>query len=71
MKRLPQQSGNSICPYHVCSRLSGISPFMGEDDKQTLQKVKRGYWDFEDEVWDSISQEAKEFLKAVLVLNPK
>ncbi|XP_038047068.1 myosin light chain kinase, smooth muscle-like isoform X2 [Patiria miniata] len=51
--------------------LSGISPFMGEDDKQTLIKVKRGYWDFEDEVWDDISDEAKEFLKAVMVLDPK
>ncbi|XP_022101989.1 striated muscle-specific serine/threonine-protein kinase-like [Acanthaster planci] len=51
--------------------LSGMSPFMGDDDKQTLMKVKRGYWDFDDEVWDSISDEAKEFLKAVLVLDPK
>ena len=52
-------------------RLSGISPFMGDDDKQTLLKVRRGYWDFDDDVWLNISLEAKEFLKMVLVLDPK
>ena len=44
---------------------------MGDDDKQTLLKVRRGYWDFDDDVWLNISLEAKEFLKMVLVLDPK
>lgn len=52
--------------------LSGLSPFMGDDDFETLQNVSEGEYDFEDddEIFESISQEAKDFIEELLVLEP-
>nr|XP_006823009.1 PREDICTED: striated muscle-specific serine/threonine-protein kinase-like [Saccoglossus kowalevskii] len=50
--------------------LSGISPFMGEDDKDTLVNVKNGKWSFEDEVFNKVTEEAKDFISRLLVLDP-
>ncbi|XP_071104533.1 twitchin-like isoform X3 [Haliotis cracherodii] len=47
--------------------LSGLSPFAGEDDLETLQNVKRCDWDFDEEAFSNVSQEAKAFIKALLV----
>ena len=53
--------------------MSGISPFLGEDDGETLQNVTAGEYDFEDEdgAFDKISEEAKEFVSELLCLRPK
>ncbi|PIK40412.1 putative striated muscle-specific serine/threonine-protein kinase-like [Apostichopus japonicus] len=48
--------------------LSGCSPFMGEDDRQTLVNVRDGDWEFEEDIWDNISEEAKDFIAKVLVV---
>lgn len=48
--------------------LSGLSPFMGDTDAETLTNVQLAEWDFDDPVFDDISDEAKEFISGLLVL---
>ncbi|KAI4489747.1 hypothetical protein M0804_003929 [Polistes exclamans] len=48
--------------------LSGISPFRGVNDKETLTKIRQGAWDFDDR-WKNISNEAKDFIRKLLVYN--
>ncbi|XP_055331451.1 twitchin-like isoform X3 [Paramacrobiotus metropolitanus] len=47
--------------------LSGLSPFAGEDDVETLRNVKACDWDFEDEAFAGVSEEAKDFIQKLLV----
>ncbi|GAV09499.1 hypothetical protein RvY_19031-2 [Ramazzottius varieornatus] len=47
--------------------LSGLSPFMGDDDTETLSNVTNAEWDFEDECFDTISDDAKDFITNLLV----
>uniref|UniRef100_A0A8C8DNN8 Myosin light chain kinase, smooth muscle n=1 Tax=Oryzias sinensis TaxID=183150 RepID=A0A8C8DNN8_9TELE len=52
---------------HVClSSLSGLSPFMGDSDNETLSNVTSASWDFEDEAFDEISDNAKDFITNLL-----
>ncbi|XP_064634017.1 twitchin-like isoform X9 [Lineus longissimus] len=50
--------------------LSGLSPFAGEDDLETLQNVKRGTWDFDSEGFKNISDEGKDFIRKCLQKQP-
>ena len=44
---------------------------MGDTDQETLSNVTAAKWDFDDEVFDEISEDAKDFLQKLLVKNPK
>uniref|UniRef100_A0A8C2ZNS5 Myosin light chain kinase, smooth muscle n=1 Tax=Cyclopterus lumpus TaxID=8103 RepID=A0A8C2ZNS5_CYCLU len=46
--------------------LSGLSPFMGDNDNETLSNVTSASWDFEDEAFDEISDTAKDFITNLL-----
>ncbi|XP_018597169.2 myosin light chain kinase, smooth muscle isoform X1 [Scleropages formosus] len=46
--------------------VSGLSPFMGDNDNETLSNVTSATWDFEDEAFDEISDEAKNFISSLL-----
>ncbi|KAM9804800.1 myosin light chain kinase, smooth muscle-like [Neosynchiropus ocellatus] len=46
--------------------LSGLSPFMGDNDNETLSNVTSATWDFEDEAFDEISDNAKDFISNLL-----
>uniref|UniRef100_A0A672SJS5 Myosin light chain kinase, smooth muscle n=1 Tax=Sinocyclocheilus grahami TaxID=75366 RepID=A0A672SJS5_SINGR len=46
--------------------VSGLSPFMGDNDNETLSNVTSATWDFEDEAFDEISDEAKDFIGNLL-----
>lgn len=46
--------------------VSGLSPFMGENDNETLANVTSATWDFEDEAFDEISDQAKDFISSLL-----
>nr|XP_012153983.1 PREDICTED: muscle M-line assembly protein unc-89-like isoform X1 [Megachile rotundata] len=48
--------------------LSGISPFRGINDKETLSKIREGKWDFDDR-WKNISEDAKDFIRSLLMYN--
>ncbi|XP_046394309.1 serine/threonine-protein kinase MARK2-like [Ischnura elegans] len=47
--------------------LSGLSPFMGETDVETMANVTIAKYDFEDEAFNEISEDAKDFIKKLLV----
>ncbi|XP_044165978.1 myosin light chain kinase, smooth muscle-like isoform X1 [Acropora millepora] len=50
--------------------LSGLMPFSGEDDHQTLVKVAKADWDFDDDCFDDLSHDAMEFIEGLLVKDP-
>nr|XP_006823011.1 PREDICTED: titin-like [Saccoglossus kowalevskii] len=47
--------------------LSGLSPFLGDDDQETLRNVSKSEWDFDEEAFDDISDEALDFIEKLLV----
>eukprot|EP00062_Callorhinchus_milii_P005755 gi/632945559/ref/XP_007888128.1/ PREDICTED: myosin light chain kinase, smooth muscle isoform X1 [Callorhinchus milii] len=46
--------------------VSGLSPFMGDNDNETLANVTSATWDFDDEAFDEISEDAKDFISGLL-----
>ncbi len=48
-------------------RLSGLSPFMGENDNDTYANINRANYDFDDESFTDISDEAKDFISKLLI----
>ncbi|CAG2161698.1 unnamed protein product [Oppiella nova] len=49
--------------------LSGLSPFAGENDIETLKNVKACDWDFDEEKFRDVSNEAKDFIRHLLTRN--
>lgn len=49
------------------SSLSGLSPFLGDDDNETLNNILACQWNFEEEEFKDISDEAKDFITRLLV----
>ncbi|KAL4216907.1 hypothetical protein ACF0H5_023367 [Mactra antiquata] len=49
--------------------LTGLSPFMGDSDAETLANVTNGEFDFDEEEFDSVSQDGKNFIEKLLVKN--
>ncbi|XP_069938703.1 uncharacterized protein [Cherax quadricarinatus] len=49
--------------------LSGLSPFMGHNYVETMTNVTHNKYDFEDESFKSVSDESKEFIQKLLVLD--
>ncbi|XP_069588398.1 myosin light chain kinase family member 4 [Ranitomeya imitator] len=47
--------------------LSGLSPFLGEDDNETLNNIIVSQFDFEGEEFKNISDHAKEFIGKLLI----
>ena len=52
-------------------RLTGYSPFQGETHSHTFYNVSMCEYDFEDEVFDDVSQEAKDFIEELLQKKPR
>lgn len=50
--------------------LTGFSPFGGETDQETFLNISRAQVDFPDELFEDVSEEAKDFVKKLLVRNP-
>lgn len=50
----------------ILSRLSGESPFQGNDDAETLALVTAAQWEFDEESFEEISEEAKSFISSLL-----
>lgn len=48
-------------------RLSGMSPFQGSSDAETLALVTAAEWEFDEESFDEITEEAKNFISALLI----
>lgn len=47
--------------------LSGLSPFLGDDDNETLNNILACQWNFEEDEFTDISDEAKDFITRLLV----
>lgn len=47
--------------------LSGLSPFMGENDVETFTNITSAEYDFDDEAFDAVSEEARDFIAMLLV----
>ncbi|XP_069757793.1 myosin light chain kinase 3 isoform X2 [Narcine bancroftii] len=47
--------------------LSGLSPFLGDHDTETMNNIINANWDFDDEGFENISEEAKEFVSNLLM----
>lgn len=52
-------------------RLSGLSPFMGATDIETMANVTIAKYDFDDEAFLEISDNAKDFIKSLLLKDMK
>lgn len=50
--------------------LVGRPPFRGNNDYETIKLARSGYVDFSSEKWSRISQEAKEMIGSMLVVDP-
>lgn len=48
-------------------RLSGLSPFMGDTDIETMANVTIAKYDFDHEAFAEISEDAKDFIRCLLV----
>ena len=48
-------------------RLSGLSPFMGDTDLETMANVTIAEYDYEDEAFNNVSDQAKDFVDKLLV----
>ncbi|XP_067406498.1 myosin light chain kinase 3 isoform X1 [Emydura macquarii macquarii] len=47
--------------------LSGLSPFLGETDAETMNYIVNCNWDFDAEAFEQLSEEAKDFISKLLV----
>ena len=52
-------------------RLSGCSPFLGDDDHETLANVSRGEYCFDEEYFSNSSHLSMDFINKLLNKNPK
>lgn len=48
-----------------------MSPFMGDTDSQTYNNISKAEFDFDDESFEGISDEAKDFISKLLVKESK
>ncbi|XP_031802808.1 myosin light chain kinase family member 4 isoform X2 [Sarcophilus harrisii] len=47
--------------------LSGLSPFLGDNDAETLSNILACRWDLEEEEFEDTSEEGKEFISKLLI----
>ncbi|TTK32043.1 Myosin light chain kinase 3 [Bagarius yarrelli] len=47
--------------------LSGLSPFLGDNDADTMNNILHAKWDFDAEAFENVSEEAKDFISKLLV----
>lgn len=48
-------------------RLSGLSPFLGDNDTETLNNVLAANWYFDEETFETVSDEAKDFVSNLII----
>ena len=50
--------------------LSGTAPFNGATNNDIMAAVKKGEWKFSSPAWMDVSDEAKNFIKCLLTIDP-
>ena len=48
-----------------------MPPFYDDDNFALYEKIKKADYDFDADVWDSVSNEAKNIIRSLLVLDPE
>lgn len=51
--------------------LTGFSPFGGDSDQETLRNISTASLDFPAELFEGVSEDAKDFISRCLNRNPK
>ncbi|GHJ85427.1 hypothetical protein NliqN6_1829 [Naganishia liquefaciens] len=51
--------------------LCGYTPFRSDDPKELVRETARGRLDFHDKYWADVSEEAKDFIRALVVIDPE
>jgi calcium/calmodulin-dependent protein kinase I len=51
--------------------LGGYAPFDEKDQKTLFQKIMKADYEFDEEYWDAVSDDAKDFIRCSLNLNPR
>lgn len=51
--------------------LAGYPPFYAENDTALFEKIMNAEYDFDDECWEDVSDLAKDFIRHLLVKDPK
>lgn len=69
-KGYDQQSDMWSCGCIVFLLLSGNLPFMGRSQKELFRKIVAGKYDFDDDEWNEVSDQAKDLVRRMLVLDP-
>ncbi|XP_059201051.1 myosin light chain kinase 3 [Centropristis striata] len=49
--------------------LSGLCPFLGDDDNETLNNILACKWNFEEQEFMDTSEEAKDFIRKLFIMN--
>ncbi|XP_031593665.2 myosin light chain kinase 3 isoform X2 [Oreochromis aureus] len=49
--------------------MSGLCPFLGDDDNETLNNILACQWNFEEQEFVDTSEEAKDFISRLLIVN--
>jgi len=50
--------------------LCGFPPFYADNDAQLFEKIKKGRYEFLKPYWDPVSETAKDFIRAMLIVDP-
>ena len=50
--------------------LSGNLPFLGRSQKELFRKIIAGRYEFKEDIWTEISDDAKDLIQKLLVLDP-
>ena len=68
---LPKRKKSNACPmFPFKVLLVGYAPFMEEKQQDLFAKIKRGEWRFHRQDWKHISEDAKDLIRALLVIDP-
>ncbi|XP_068594315.1 myosin light chain kinase 2, skeletal/cardiac muscle isoform X2 [Cebidichthys violaceus] len=51
--------------------LSGLCPFLGDDDNETLNNILACKWNFDEQEFVDTSEEAKDFISRLLIVNKR
>lgn len=51
--------------------LSGLCPFLGDNDNETLNNILACKWNFEEQEFVDTSEEAKDFISRLLMVNKR
>ncbi|XP_035273741.1 myosin light chain kinase 3-like isoform X2 [Anguilla anguilla] len=62
-------TGNQIkiIDFGLARNLSGLSPFLGDNDTETMNNILHSNWDFDADAFENVSEEAKDFVSRLLI----